>query len=316
MSGPTSRVLRLLGLLESRPVWSGPELAARLEITERTLRRDMTRLRELGYRIDGVQGVEGGYRLAGGHVLPPLVLDDDEAVALVACLRMAALDGADDVGEAALRALAKLDPILPAQVQAHVRALDEAVVSLPAQRPQVPLTVLLALARAQRDRRLVRFMYARADATSSERTVEPVRLLTSGRLWYVVAYDRGREDWRTFRLDRISEFAELTFVAPAREVPASALEFTSQTEWPYSATVTISATAEAITTRMSARYYSLVGESADGCTLHTGAGNAMELAWHLAWVARDLDAELRVVEGEDLRTALAQLGADLTRYAE
>lgn len=161
MTQTTHRVLRLLGLLETRTTWRGDELAERLGVTGRTVRRDVARLRDLGYPVEAEPGMAGGYRLGGGRRLPPLVLEDDEAVALVACLRMAALTGGDAVGEAALRALTKLDQVLPARLRAVAAAIDGATRAMPRVRPAVDLRVLEQLAVAQRDHNLVRFYYCK-----------------------------------------------------------------------------------------------------------------------------------------------------------
>ena len=211
MSEITHRVLRLLGLLESRSTWTGSELAERLGVTQRTVRRDVIRLRELGYQVDSVQGLDGGYRMSGGRALPPLVLDDDEAVALTACLRMAAMDGSDQIGEAALRALAKLDQVLPARIRPEVAAVSEAVTTLPSTRPGISWQPLAALAKAKRDHRLARINYVRGDGEESERDVEPAQLLTQAGKWYLIAFDRLRSDWRIFRLDRMNRVRILTF---------------------------------------------------------------------------------------------------------
>lgn len=320
MADTTQRILRLLAVLTSRPVWTGPELAARLEVTERTLRRDVARLRGLGYRIDSVQGVCGGYHLAGGRLLPPLVLDDDEAVALVACLRMAVLDSGE-MGEAALRAVAKLDRVLPPQVRAAAGAVDAAVLQLPARGPGIDWRMLLGLAKAQRETRWVRFDYSKSDGIVESRKVEPAHLFTRGGRWYLVGWDRLREDWRTFRLDRMSAVAPTDFTFTPRPVPAALRQQHLETatdncsDWPCNARFWLGASREAIARRIPGRHFTMVEEGADGCVLDVGGSDWGEVAWHMVWVSRDLGADLRIVEGEQVRDALEALATEFQSVA-
>lgn len=309
MSDTTQRILRLLGLLQSRSVWTGPELAARLAVSERTVRRDMASIRELGYRVDGAHGVDGGYRITGGTMLPPLLLDDDEAVALIACLRMGALDGADVVGEAALRAVAKLDAVLPKRIRAGVAAVNRAVVALPSEVTPPSWQMLLDLATALRDRRLVRFTYQRADGAVAERTVEPERLVTRGRRWYLHAFDRDRDDWRLFRFDRMDDVHVLTFTFRPR--PAPSIEDRMRDEatlrtWPCEAVVRFSCDRDAVAARIPERYVEVVGADADNCTVRVGGSSWAGVAMHLMWAAHDMDATMQVVEGDAMRAALGE----------
>jgi predicted DNA-binding transcriptional regulator YafY len=204
MDTPT-RLLRLLGLLSARAGWSGAELAARLEVTERTLRRDITRLRELGYPIDATTGPYGGYELGAGGRLPPLVLDDDEAVAVAMALR--AVAGTAITGEAsgaALSALTKLDRLLPAPLQERVRALATVTIGLRSrQLPPVDVDTLMVAAVACRRLECLRFDYRDANDTLTNRLVHPYRVVYTDRQWYLVAFDTTRDAWRTFRVDRI-----------------------------------------------------------------------------------------------------------------
>ncbi|HEY4019062.1 MAG TPA: YafY family protein [Pseudonocardiaceae bacterium] len=198
------RMLRLLSLLQTRREWSGAELARRLDVTDRTVRRDIDRLRELGYPVDATTGTAGGYRLASGRDLPPLVLDDDEAVAIAVGLRTAS-SGVHGVEDAAMRALAKLEQVLPARLRAQVAAVGSATV--PLQEGAVTSTdpeTLAVLAIACRDHELVAFDYRRRDGSASHRRVEPHSLVTAYRRWLLLAFDPGPRDWRIFRVDRIS----------------------------------------------------------------------------------------------------------------
>ena len=200
----SARLLRLLSLLQARPAWTAGELAERLGVTDRTVRRDMVRLRELGYPVDAVVGPEGGYRLGRGGALPPLLLDDDEAVAVAVGLRAAAAGGVSGVEDATVSALAKLEQVLPARLAARVRAVHEVTAELLGRAPDpVDAGLLAELAQACRNGERARLGYARHDGEVSERRVDPYRLVRSGPRWYLVAHDVDRRDWRTFRLDRV-----------------------------------------------------------------------------------------------------------------
>jgi predicted DNA-binding transcriptional regulator YafY len=207
MDETSARLLRLLTLLAARAWWTGPELTERLEITDRTLRRDINRLRGLGYPVAATPGRYGGYRLGAGGRLPPLVLDDDEAVAVAVGLRAAAGGGAVGLETAALAALTKLEQVLPVSLRERVDALRAVTIDLRGGQslPNVDLDhlVIIALACGRSER--LRFAYRTGDDAVSDRLVEPFRLVYTERRWYVVAYDNNRADWRTFRVDRMSE---------------------------------------------------------------------------------------------------------------
>jgi len=201
-------MLRLLSLLQHHRFWPGDELANRLEVSERTLRRDVDRLRQLGYPVESSRGTDGGYQLAGGGSMPPLVLDNDEALALAVGLHGAAHSGVVDVAEPALRALVKVVPMMPPRLRHRVEALRETIASAPpssAPARGVDAEVLAVVAQACRDTTRLRFSYVARDGTETERTVDPYRLVTIGRRWYLVAYDLDRDAWRTFRIDRLSQ---------------------------------------------------------------------------------------------------------------
>lgn len=202
MLATSDRLLRLLTLLRARR-WTGPDLAERLGVTARTVRKDIRRVRSLGYTVDAVPGPAGGYRLGAGESLPPLLLDDDEAVAVG--LRLAAATAAVAGGEeAAQAALAKVTQMLPNRLRPHVEAVDSVTVALAATGTPVATAVLTTLAAACRGQRELRFDYSGHDGAASTRTVEPHRLVHARGRWYLVAWDTGRAAWRIFRADRIA----------------------------------------------------------------------------------------------------------------
>lgn len=200
----SARLLRLLSLLQSRRFWSGAELARELEVTERSVRRDVDRLRSLGYPVHGTAGVAGGYSLGVGARLPPLLLEEDEATAVTFGLRVAAAGPVSGMEEAALRALAKLEQLLPPRIRKRVCTLYGAVVSLPSAAARVDADLLTLLASASRDRQQVQFNYGDRQKRASTRQVEPHGVVHVGSRWYLVAYDLDRSDFRTFRIDRVT----------------------------------------------------------------------------------------------------------------
>jgi predicted DNA-binding transcriptional regulator YafY len=206
MANTSSRTLRLLSLLQTRRYWPGPVLADRLGVSPRTLRRDVDRLRELGYPVEASRGVDGGYQLAAGASLPPLILDDEEAVALAVGVQAATQGAASGIEEAAVRALAKVVQVMPARLRRRVDAVRAVTVpgSWGQPGPAVDPDVLAALAQACRDAERLRFGYTDHQGNASGRHVEPLRLVLLGRRWYLVAYDLDRVDWRSFRLDRVT----------------------------------------------------------------------------------------------------------------
>jgi predicted DNA-binding transcriptional regulator YafY len=218
---PTERALQLLSLRQTHRFWPGEELTARLGVSARTLRRDVDRLRALGYPVDATPGTGGGYRLAAGAHLPPLLLDDDEAVAIAVGLRSAASASIDGMEDTAVRALAKLEQVLPDRLRRRVLAVHANVVSLQWSDggPVVDADALSLLALACRDREQVRFDYRRRDGDDSSRLVEPFQLVSTGRRWYLVAWDVRRDDWRTFRLDRLERARLAGGRCAARELP-------------------------------------------------------------------------------------------------
>jgi predicted DNA-binding transcriptional regulator YafY len=208
MTATSGRLLKLLSLLQTRRDWTGDELASRLEVSCRTIRRDIDRLRELGYPVDALTGPAGGYRLHAGTAMPPLLLDDDEAVAIAVGLRTAARASVTGIEETSVRALVKLEQVLPSHLRRRVNALQTATVTLATSGgPTVDAETLTAIAGACRDRERLRFAYRGRDAAETRRRVEPHTLVNLGRRWYLVAWDCDREDWRTFRVDRLDRLS-------------------------------------------------------------------------------------------------------------
>jgi predicted DNA-binding transcriptional regulator YafY len=204
MANTSSRTLRLLSLFQTQRYWSGAELAERLGVSARTLRRDVDRLRELGYPVEAHRGIDGGYELAAGAALPPLAVDDDEAVAVAFGLRTAAQGAVAGMEDASISALSKIVQVMPSRLRRRVDALN--AVTVPAtwgSGPVVDAEVLMTVAQASRDEQRLRFIYTGRGAETTERHVEPHRLVALGRRWYLVAYDMTRHDWRSFRLDRM-----------------------------------------------------------------------------------------------------------------
>ncbi|MGI5288442.1 helix-turn-helix transcriptional regulator [Nonomuraea polychroma] len=200
----SARLLKLLSLLQAHREWSGPELSARLGVSTRTIRNDIERLRSLGYPVHATPGVAGGYRLGAGAALPPLLLDDEEAVAVAVGLGRAAGGGVEGIEETSVRALVKLEQVLPSRLRRRVNALNAYTVQIPGNGPLVSPEVLTTIANAARDHERLRFDYTGHDGETSVRNVDPYRLVHRRGRWYLVGYDVERRDWRTFRVDRVS----------------------------------------------------------------------------------------------------------------
>lgn len=286
MSQTTSRILQLLGLLQSRRMWSGPDLAERLGVTTRSVRRDIDRLRELGYPVQASTGHGGGYQLGAGAALPPLLLDADEAVAVAVCLRLAAGGSVAGVGESALRALSKLDQVMPARLRSQVAAVHDTTVTLtPDAESPVDPAVLMTLARACRDREHVTAGYVDRAGTPSNRRLEPYQLVTTGRRWYLLAYDRDRTDWRSLRLDRMRDVHARGTIFVAREAPDAA-EYVGRaiTTSPYRhvARVRYRASKEFLAQHFWPNTATIEADGPDSCVVVAGADDPRRLALHLA----------------------------------
>jgi predicted DNA-binding transcriptional regulator YafY len=215
----SARLLALLSLLQVRREWTGQELADRLEVGPRTIRRDVEKLRSLGYPVEAAPGVAGGYRLSAGGELPPLLLDDAEAVAVAVGLRTAASGSIAGIEETSVRALAKLEQVLPARLRRRVSALSAATSAFGAEGPRIDADILATIAGACRDGIRLHFPYVAKDERASKRNAEPCAVVYSGYRWYLVAFDLDRDDWRTFRVDRIQGRARLGGRGRRRTVP-------------------------------------------------------------------------------------------------
>lgn len=249
----TSRLLTLLSLLQARRDWPGSVLASRLDVSDRTVRRDIDRLREMGYRIETTMGPDGGYRLDAGSEMPPLLFDDDQALAVAIALRAAPALGAD-IGEAAVRALATMRQVLPSRLRHRLDAVDVTTVGRPGEAPvaAVPLDVLLTLAQAVRDRVTVRFEYLpRGEGEAQARRIEPHHLVASQGRWFLLGWDLERDDWRLFSADRVRPRVPHGALFVPRVVPGGDVDaFVSArfkgadaNEWPCRGTVLLHAPA-------------------------------------------------------------------------
>ena len=312
----SARLLRLLSLFQAQRYWSGALLAERLEVTARTLRRDVDRLRTLGYPVNSTSGTAGGYQLGAGAKLPPLLLDDDEAVAVAVGLRTAANGTVTGIEEASVRALAKLQQVLPERLRRRVTALDSSIVPLANPGPKVHADTLAAIAGACRDLQRLRFGYHSRDGSASQREVEPHRLVHTGRRWYLAAFDVARNNWRTFRVDRI----EPPLAAGARFMarPAPDGDFAAYVSRSVSfapdvrpAQVILHASVEQAAERLPPAAGMLEAFGDRQCILRTGACSFDALAIHLALVG----FEFEVREPPELAERVRHLAARLTRAA-
>lgn len=291
MSNPSARLLRLLVLLQARSRWSGRDLAGRLEVSVRTLRYDVDKLRQLGYPVLSGAGAAGGYELQPGSVLPPLLLDDDEAVAMAIGLRLAAGAGSD-LGEPASTALAKLHQVLPRRLHGRIAALRRYTASVPHGSNAVELAVVTFLTSACRDHQRVRFAYTSRDGTVSRRDVEPHRVVQLDGRWYMVAFEPQRDDWRSFRLDRlqVSKPAGARFSPRTAPEPAALLESIDAVFRRYRATVVVAAAAETVASRLPS---SVPVEAVDAghCRVFACGDTAYSVAMNLLLLDQDFVVE-------------------------
>ncbi|MFJ9849799.1 helix-turn-helix transcriptional regulator [Streptomyces sp. NPDC101150] len=318
MSDTSARLLNLLSLLQTPREWPGSELADRLGVTSRTIRRDIERLRDLGYPVHATMGAVGGYRLAAGTAMPPLLLDDEEAVAIAVGLRSTAGHTIAGIEEASVRALAKLEQVLPARLRRRVGTLGSATVPMPAgDGPTVDPEQLTVLAAAITNHERVRFRYQAGAGERTKRLVEPHRLVAAGRRWYLVAYDNDREDWRTFRVDRLTEaFATGARTTP-RELPAADAatyvreRMQGMAPAPQRAVATVYAPAAEVAARLGGRAGELEAIDARSCRWRSTPDSLEWLAMRLAMLGH----EFTVHEPAELVGYLRALGDRARRAA-
>ncbi|MFI6094283.1 helix-turn-helix transcriptional regulator [Lentzea sp. NPDC051213] len=309
----SARLLKLLGLLQSRREWSGEELADRLGVSTRTVRRDVDKLRDLDYPVHASMGTSGGgYRLGSGARLPPLLLDDDEAVAVAVGLRTAS--GIENIGETAVRALLKVEQVLPSALRHRVAALEIETVPHTGSAPVVDASLLTAVGTACRDRQRLRFSYVGHAGEESLREVEPHRLVTWGRRWYLVAWDGERDDWRIFRLDRMTVRTPFGARFTPREIPGGdAGAFVAQKvagRWPVQGLVRLSVPAsEAAGWRSYGEVFALDETS---CHVRVGGETMDDVVFMLA----SITVEFQVVSPPELSAALIRAADRFRRAAE
>lgn len=304
----------MLSLLQTPRDWTGVELADRLEVSPRTIRNDVERLRALGYPVHATRGSIGGYRLEAGASLPPLLLEDDEAVAVAIGLRTATSGAVTGIEETSLRALAKLEQVLPPQLRRQVSTLQRVTAHV-RRRPATTVDpeILTELARLARERFTVRFDYSDRKQTASQRRVEPYRIVNVGQRWYLVAWDLDRDDWRTFRLDRIREGMSPGARFTPRELTDQEVEALVTRGVPvearqHQARVLVRAPAGELAERFGPWLGTITAIDDASCTLETGADNLEMLAAYLGL----LGADFSVKEPPELVAAIRALA---TRYS-
>lgn len=313
------RLLRLLSLLQSRREWPGAELAERLGVTDRTVRRDIDRLRALDYPVDSVTGTTGGYRLRSGRNIPPLLLDDDEAIAIAIGLVTAPVELAGTaVADSSMRALAKLEQVLPARLRPRLAAIGGSTTAIPRRdMPHVDPSVLALLATCCRDREIVSFDYLGRDAGRSARRVEPRELVTYGGRWYLLAFDLEREDWRTFRVDRLERALATHRRFDPRELPAgNAADYIAksfaQASYRYTAVVTVHTTAATVREGVFGPFPWEMRDVGPGkCTVRISASSLELVIQHIALIAA-LGTGFEVMAPAEITDRVRSLGRLLT----
>ncbi len=313
MLDTSARLLELLSLLQLKRDRTGSELAGRLGVSTRTVRADIGRLRSLGYPVDARPGVAGGYRLAAGTAMPPLLLDD-EAVAVAVGLGVVATRRIG-VEETSLTALAKLEQVLPSRLRRRVEAVREATSVVPGTEPPLDLSVLGAVAAAVRGGERLRFGYTKPGGSEAARHTEPRRLVSWGPLWYLLAWDLDRDDWRIFRVDRMAPHAPTGARFRPRAIPGDdAVEYVvgrvSKAAWKYRARVLVHAPAAGVAAKIPVPVdIEAVDETT--CRVELGSDDPDRLA---LWMTQ-LDAEVEVIDGDELAAAFDRLAARLRRAA-
>ncbi len=309
----SARLLRLLSLLQAHRDWTSAQLAERLEVSTRTIRSDIDKLRSLGYPVHAAPGVAGGYRLGAGGSLPPLLLDDDEAVAVAVGLRTAAGGAVSGIEETSVRALAKLEQVLPSRLRQRVNALQSATVTVPGTGPTVDPDVLTAIAGAIRAGERLRFDYSSHLGTGSRRDVEPHRLVNWGRRWYLVAWDHGPRDWRTFRVDRLSPVIPTGPRFTPRELPdGDASSFVQRgagaATWRYFARVRLHAPYDYVRERMPPAT-PVHADGPDRCIAEVGSDSPQMLALYIGL----LDVDFEVIDAPEFADHLDRMAARFKR---
>jgi predicted DNA-binding transcriptional regulator YafY len=312
MTTTSSRLLELLSLLQARRGWSGPELADRLEVSRRTIRRDVERLRDLGYPVESLTGPAGGYRLRAGTAMPPLLLDDDEAIAIAVGLGTAARASVTGIEETAVRALVKLEQVLPAHLGRRVRALSSATIAPAVGGPTVDPQHLTVIAAACRDAECLRFAYQTREGIDSRREVEPHSLVNLGRRWYLVAWDRGRADWRTFRVDRLARPSSsgVRFTPrrlPARDAAAYVEQRIAAVPNRYEARVTLHAPADRFAGHVPAFWGTIEARDAHSCEFRTSDDDLGWLALRITIFGVDFEVHEPPELVEHVRTLADRL---------
>ncbi|MBF9521618.1 hypothetical protein BKG83_22610 [Mycobacteroides chelonae] len=309
----SARLLRMLSMLQARPMWSGTELAERLNVSTRTVRADIERLRTLGYRIESAPGTAGGYRFESGGALP-LLLDDEEATAVALSLRTAANGAVTGIEETALRALAKLLQAMPTRLRHRADALLEVTATppLPGVGTTVAASVLVELARAIRARERLRFDYTDQVGWHSQRIVEPERLVHRWGRWYLLAFDMDRDERRTFRADRIVPRPPTGPQFNHRPGAAQYLQHAlSRGTWDYEAQILVHCPATVAHQRLpSETAITAAGDSS--CMVVIGASSAAATVAYLC----SLDAEFEIIEAEGLADQLRLTAQRFSHAAE
>jgi predicted DNA-binding transcriptional regulator YafY len=309
----SARLLRLLSLLQTRRDWTGTDLADRLGVTSRTVRRDVDKLRTLGYPVEATAGVAGGYRLGAGAALPPLLLDDEEAVAVAVGLRTAAGGTVAGIAESSVRALAKLEQVLPSRLRHRLAMVHSVTVPLHPGGTTVDPDTLTALAAACRDHQRLRFDYRGHDGAESVRTTEPHRLVHTGRWWYLIAYDVDRGDWRTFRVDRLLPRVPTGPRFVPRDPPADAAAFVSQAvssaPYRYRARILMHAPLDVVADRASPTAGRLEAVDEHSCVLHTGSHSLETIVLYVGLKGFDFE----VLDPPELVEAVRVLAGRFTR---
>ena len=318
MADTTARVLRLLTLLQAHRSWPGQELVDRLEVSERTLRRDIERLRELGYPVRATSGPMGGYQLEAGANMPPLLLDDEEAVAIAIGLRTAAGGTITGIEETSVRALAKLEQVLPPRIRRRINMLQSMVVPMTRPWVTVDAELLTTFAQACRDQERIRFNYRSRSEEVTERNVEPHQLVSLGQRWYLLAFDRDRDDWRTFRLDRVESPRPTRFRFEPRPIPGGdageyVLRSIQARPMRYQVSVTVDAPVSVIEAKMRPGEGTVETVDEARCLFRTQGDSLEWLAFILMWFGVDFVVHEPPELVDHIAVVASRLGRSATR---